>query len=125
MNKESAVYDRRVLVQRGTIVPDAANDQVMEWADLFERWAGKQDLAPVQFVGAGQVVRNIDTAWLMRWDSESGLIAPENHRIIWRGVIYEIVGVGEASGGRMDARRFLCCSRPDQRGERQPIDGAS
>lgn len=120
---DSGDLDRRVTVQRGTIVADRANDQVMTWADAFKRWAKKLDMNPVQTVGAGQVLRMVDTAWIFRWDTESRSIGPESHRFIWRGTIYEIVGVAETTVGRMDGLRFLCCSRPDLIGERARANG--
>jgi head-tail adaptor len=120
---ESGKLDRRIMVQRAIVTPDEANDPIPTWTYQFSRWAQKQDLSPVQTVGAGQVLRYCDTAWILRWDTQSKSIAPEDHRFIWQGVIYEIVGVAEITMGRMEGLRFLCSSRPDQRGERAPING--
>jgi hypothetical protein len=64
------------------------------------------------------LARQADTVWTLRWDSQSRAIAPENYRFMWRGTVYEIVGVTENKGGRMDALDFLTSSRPDLQGDR-------
>lgn len=117
---KSGSLDRRIMVQVGTESKDAEGDVVIAWADAFKRWARKFSGPVSESVGAGQVVREGDTEWTLRWDAESLSITPELHRFIWEERVYEIVGVSEASN-RHDGLIFLTSSRPDGRGPRGPL----
>jgi head-tail adaptor len=87
--------DRRIEVQTAAPVTDQAGD-VGEpvWTLAFKRWAAclpSQNSAS-ESQGAQLVVRQSDTVWRIRDDSEARMIAPESHRVIHKGRIFEIVG---------------------------------
>ena len=115
--------DRRILVLKARETRDAAGDTIQHWDPpelKFNRWAMKSDAYGREIKSAQQLVRDVDTVWSLRWDSQSRSIAPENFRFMWRGTVYEIVSVSEGAG-RMISIDFLCASRPDLRGDRGRI----
>jgi head-tail adaptor len=121
VNIAAGDLDRRIEVFQATVSKDAAGDLVFTWdppALKFNRWAAKRDAYASEIQGAQMLARQADTVWTLRWDSQSRAIAPENYRFMWRGTVYEIVGVTENKGGRMDALDFLTSSRPDLQGDR-------
>lgn len=121
--------DRRIQIQEATEGKDAAGDVIPTawgppagWPREGKRWASKRDGRPNEIAAlaqAQQVLRQMDTVFVLRWDRRSSVIAPETFRVIYRDRIYEIVGLGE--GEREDGVILLCSSRPDQRGARGPI----
>lgn len=113
--------DRRIQVFKASETVDRAGDTVQTWDPpelKFDRWASKRDAYPREIQAAQALLRECDTVFTLRWDSQSRGIAPETYRFMWRGTVYMIVGVTENKGGRMDALDFLCSSRPDLRGDR-------
>lgn len=120
-NVAAGTLDRRIQVFRATVGKDRAGDPTFTWdppAAKFDRWASKRDAYPREVSAAQALLREVDTVWTMRWDSQSRAIAPECFRFMWRGTVYTIVGVSENKGGRMDALDFVCSSRPDLQGDR-------
>lgn len=120
-NFPAGKLDRRIEVIRCTETRDEAGDVVQTWdppAEHYHRWANKRDSSGRESSAGQQVVRDIDTTWILRWDSQSRMIAPETFRFMWRGTVYEIVGVNEGRDTRFDTLEFTCCSRPDLRGDR-------
>lgn len=120
-NISAGELDRRIQVFGAALSKDRAGDEVKTWdppAVKFDRWASKRDAYPREISAAQALLREADTVFTLRWDSQSRSIAPETYRFQWRGTVYEIVGVGENKGGRMDALDFVCSSRPDLRGDR-------
>lgn len=127
-NLAAGTLDRRIEVFRATVTKDRAGDEVFTWdppAAKFNRWASKRDAYPREVSAAQALLREIDTVFTLRWDSQSRAIAPETYRMMWRGTVYTIVGVAESKGGRMDALDFLCSSRPDMRGDRSRLLASS
>lgn len=120
-NISAGQLDRRIQVFRAAETKDRAGDLIQTWdppAAKFDRWANKRDAYPREIQAAQALLREIDTVFTLRWDSQSRAIAPESYRFMWRGTVYQIVGVSENKGGRMDALDFLCSSRPDLQGDR-------
>ena len=120
MNAAAGTFDRRIAIQVATDVTDAAGDVTQTWAESFKRWSIKADSRGREFFGAQQVVRDADTVFEVRSDSQTRLIAPETHRVFYNSRIYEIVAVAEGRE-RKDTLLLLCASRPDQRGARAPV----
>lgn len=112
----AGTYDRRITIERATFANDAAGDPVPTWAFAFKLWARKRELGGSETQGAGSTLREMGVDWYVRDHSDARSIAPENHRIIWDGRIYEISAIHEDNEGRQRVRRITTASRPDQRG---------
>ena len=121
MRTNSGSLDRRIIVEIADENQDAAGDVVQSWALAFKRWAIRVDARGREFFGAQQIVRDADTAFEVRADSQTRTIAPETHRVIDRGKIFEIVSVVEGRE-RDDTLLILCASTPALRGARAPVN---
>lgn len=115
--------DRRILVQSLYEKRDASGDVVRsDWSDYTRLWSkrvvrsGSSTIGQEEASGQG-VLRQFDMVWIVRSSKTSLLIAPETHRILYLGRVYEIVGI-EAGRDRADTVQILTCARPDQRGSR-------
>lgn len=116
--------DRRLQIQMSVESTDAAGDPVEAWGDVFKLWARRipRNIGAEQ-VGEGGVLRDFDLVFEVRDGAKAQSIAPESHRILYKGRVYEIVGIrpGRHRSDRID---ILVSSRPDQRGSRG-TEGAS
>lgn len=116
--------DRRLLIQLAVEGTDAAGDPVLAWDDAFKLWARRipRQIGSEQ-VAEGGVLRDYDLVFEVRDGASARTIAPESHRILYKGRVHEIVGVrpGLRRADRID---ILVSSRPDQRGSRG-TEGAS
>lgn len=131
MRMAAGELDRRVTIEVATETRDAAGDVIQVawgppagWSQGGKRWASKRDGRPSEVRGDQEVLRQIDTVFVLRWDQHTSTIGPETHRVLYRDRAYEIVGLGETRE-REDGVSLLCCSRPDQRGASAPLDQQS
>lgn len=119
-------FDRRITVQEIVEKKDAAGDVVpASWSDYARLWAKRQ--AKSGGAGIGQedgqaqgVLRQFDMVWVVRTSATTRAIAPETHRILYKGRVYEIVGILEGRD-RHDVIQILTAARPDQRGSRGDV----
>lgn len=118
MALDAGELDRRIEVEIATKGVDSSNDEIITWALAFKRWAKKREAAGREFMASQQVIRDADTSFTVRFDSQTNAIAPETHRIRYADAIYEIVGIGETNDARRDGILIQCCSRPDAGGAR-------
>lgn len=111
--------DRRIQIQFKTEERDAAGDQIAEtWGDVFKLWARRRPQGVgIEAVTEGGVLRSFDLIWQVRDGPKARSIAPETHRVLYKGRIYEIVGIREGIE-RADLIDLLVAGRPDQRGSR-------
>lgn len=118
MSKGAGNFDRRIQVQAATMTRDRSGDSIPTWADAFKRWAEKTDNRGFETQGSQELVRTGDTVWILRSDTESRAIAPEKHRFVYDGRIYEIIAIQESKNTRGDRLEFLTTTRPDAGGAR-------
>lgn len=124
MNADAGSFDRRTQIEVAHETQDAAGDVTVTWTSAFKRWAIRIDSRGREFFGAQQMVREADTAFEIRDGVQSRTIAPETHRVIDRGRIFEIVGICEGRE-RKDTLILLCASSPALRGSRAPVDASA
>lgn len=120
--------DRRITVQITKGGYDAAGDPIRDqWDDEFRLWAARPKITAGQEIyPAGSVLRQSDVTFFVRDGAKARTIAPETHRILYKGRIYEVVGILPGLE-RSDLIQILTSTRPDQRGDRGDVgvsDGA-
>lgn len=119
--------DRRVTVQIAQISRDRTNDTIKTWSldagKCFKRWSRKADSRGGITQGDQQNIREADTVFTLRKDSQSESIAPETHRFFYKARVYEIVGIQEGKDERGETLEFLTSHRPDGGGPRGPVAG--
>lgn len=116
---ESGDLDRRIQIQEAVETKDTAGDVISTaWVDLFKLWAKRvpRSAGTERSIQAG-VLREFDVRFEVRDGRKAQSIAPETHRVLYKGRIYEIVGT-VALQERQDLIGLLCAARPDQRGSR-------
>lgn len=117
--------DRRLMIQELVEKKDASGDVLRtKWRDLFKLWAKRKPGAIGQEIATDNgVLRQHDVTWYIRAGRKASLLAPEIHRVLYRGRVYEVVGIlpGDV---REDLVQLLTASRPDNRGSRGD-EGAS
>lgn len=115
--------DRRITVQIATVKKDAAGDVLNDdWETYARLWSKRQAKTGNAGIGtedasAQGVLRQFDMVWTVRTSPTTRGIAPETHRLMYKGRVYEIVGILEGRD-RDDIIQILTSSRPDQRGSR-------
>ena len=111
--------DRRIQIQVKTEELDAAGDVVAEsWDDSFKLWARRVPLGVgVEVTTQHGVLRQFDLVLEVRDGAKARTIAPETHRLMYKGRVYEVVGIREGIE-RADLIQILVSGRPDQRGSR-------
>lgn len=116
---EAGEFDRRIQIQVATQTRDAAGDVVSTaWTDAFKLWAKRNPRGPGQEMATeGGVLRQFDVLFHVRDGAKAQSIAPETHRVIYKGRVYEIVGILPGRE-RADVIDMLLAARPDQRGSR-------
>lgn len=117
-------FDRRISIEVSTETKDAAGDPVQSWAHSFYLFARRiqqsGSSAPGREVSADNVqLRQSDIIWQVRWSARSAALGPETHRIVYKGRVYEILGLVEGEG-RSERISMRCATRPDQRGTMAP-----
>ncbi len=117
MSLAAGELDRRITIEVAVKGRDSSNGVTINWEVAFKRWAAKQDNSGQELAYDEQTLRQADTIWILRYDSQSLSIAPETHRIVHHGTVYKIIGIGENTG-RLDGLRLLTSSRPDAEGAR-------
>ena len=117
--------DRRLQIQELVTKKDAAGDVLRtEWRDLFKLWGKRKPGAiGVELPTDNGVLRQHDVTWYVRAGKKASSMAPEIHRVLYRGRVYEVVGIlpGDV---REDLVQLLTSSRPDKQGSRGD-EGAS
>ncbi len=114
----AGAFDRRIQIQEDRVTRDAAGDTIPGWKDEFRIWAQRRPKQPGKEVeAAGGTLRQFDLIFRVRDSSQSRRIAPETHRVTYKGKIYEIISILPGYD-REDIIDILVAARPDQRGPR-------
>ncbi|MDP3493428.1 MAG: phage head closure protein [Hyphomonadaceae bacterium] len=113
---DASTLDKRVAILRASVTPDAYGGDVQTWATLATRWARKIDVNDSEAIEAGGVLANVTSRFLLRWDSVTETITPED-QLEFGGRRYEIRGVKDAQGregiGRREAIEITTVARAD------------
>lgn len=102
----SGSLDRKITIQRATMVPNAAGEDVPTWADLVTVRASKTDIPDGERWRAAEVAATITTRFQVRWNALTASVTPKD-RIICEGRVYEVSHskeIGRAVGLEITAR---------------------
>src|SRR5687767_11981290 len=95
--------DRRITIQRATVVYNEFNEPVETWADLATLWARRRDVSDGEKFAAGQVGATLMSRFVVRSTTTTrGIKATD--RISYDGGLWNIHGLKEADEGR---NRFI------------------
>ena len=119
MNIAAGKLDRRIEFEVATFSEDENGDEIVTWTLAFNRWAKIKQYIGREFEGAQQTIREATTHFTVRAGGDMDAVAPESHRIRYKGRIFEINSIRE-SEIRGDTLDLACSSRPDLRGSRAP-----
>ncbi|CAN5480463.1 hypothetical protein BH10PSE7_BH10PSE7_15460 [soil metagenome] len=101
--------DRRVDVQERTVTQGDVGENVESWSTVRTQWMGKRDVrAAERLKGNGELAAEIDTVFKARYLPGRD-IAPDTHRLLYGGRVYQIHGVTEL--GRGEAIEITCQAR--------------
>jgi head-tail adaptor len=86
-------FDKRLTVQRRTQVRDPGSGELVEvWARLGDVWAEMVDDRAIERYAAAQKIAEISTAWRMRWSPALVTLTPDEHRIVYGALTYDVKG---------------------------------
>jgi SPP1 family predicted phage head-tail adaptor len=87
----AGALDRRIQIQRATEAPDAAGQNILTFADWIPRSANVKHLSGRELQAAQQLVADVDTRFILRYDSETATItADETFRIVYGARVYDV-----------------------------------
>lgn len=95
--------DRRITIQRATIVPNEFNEPVPAWNVVATVWAKRADVSDSEKFAAGQLGSTLQTRFVIRSSSEARAVTTAD-RLVHEGATFNILGVKETAEGR---RRFI------------------
>lgn len=109
--------DRRIRIDRATLVPDAVGQGVPSWAPFSgdgKRWAKFDPRPGGERYAAQQLVAKNAVSFMVRYDSATATItASADFRIVFEGRNYDITDV-MPSKERRESITFLCFARIDE-----------
>lgn len=102
--------NRRISLQRYTIVTNRLNEQEQIWNVFAEVWASKQDISDSERIASQQIQATITTRFQIRYNAlVSSLNAKD--RVVFEGRIYDISAVKEI--GRKEGIEISAVARTD------------
>jgi len=96
-------FDRTIIIQRATTVPNEFNEPVETWTDFCTCRASRRDASDSEKVAAGQLMSALQTRFKVRSSSQTRTVTAKD-RLVHEGSTFNILGVKEADEGR---HRFL------------------
>lgn len=99
----SDLRDQIVLQARAAGV-DAHGQEATTWTTLATVWAKTEPLRGRDFFAAGQTHSGVTTRFAIRWRAD----LTGAHRVLWRGVPYDIDGQPIDVDGRRHTLEMMC-----------------
>ena len=88
-----ALLNRKITVQKNTVVTDAIGNHTNEWADFYSCYATISGESPNESTSAGMVVDNTKADFSVRWCKAVSEVTPDEYRVVYNGEIYNILGI--------------------------------
>ena len=92
-----ALLNRKITVQKNTVVTDAIGNHTIEWADFYSCYATFSGESPNESTSAGTVVDNTKADFTVRWCEAVSEITADGFRICYENEIYNILGIDHRS----------------------------
>ena len=103
--------DRRVTIQTRSVVRNGVGEEIETWATLAEVWAGIEPQNVAQRFAANQLYAQVNQVFRIRWYEWGSTLDPNQHRLTYRGRVYDIHGAFEI--GRREGLHILTAARED------------
>ena len=88
-----ALLNRKITVQKNTVVMDDIGNHTNEWVDFYSCYATISREYPNESTSAGTVVDNTKADFTVRWCKAVSEITADGFRILYEGGIYNIFGL--------------------------------
>lgn len=108
---QAGKLDRRIRIERFMETRDEFNEPVKAWATLATRWASYEPISDGERFRADQTGATGSARFVIRHSSDVADVNPKD-RLIFKGVVHDIVHVKEA-GGRGVGIELTCKVRAD------------
>lgn len=84
--------DRRITIQVRSESQAPSGEVIEAWADFAKVWARKRDMRASERFAADQKIAEVDTVFEVAHQRALLKIAPDTHRIIFGGRVFEVHG---------------------------------
>lgn len=108
--RPAGARDRRITLQRASIVKNALNEDVTTWLELATVWAEKLDVSDRERVAAAEVAAEITTRFRILWSTNLANLNPKD-RLTFDSKVYDIVVAKEM--GRREGIEISANARSD------------
>ena len=88
-----ALLNRKVTVQKNTVVVDDIGNHISKWDDFYSCYATISGESPNESTSAGTVVDNTKADFSVRWCKAVSEVTPDGYRVVVYGEIYNIHGI--------------------------------
>ena len=88
-----ALLNRKVTVQKNTVVVDDIGNHISKWDDFYSCYASISGESPNESTSAGMVVDNTKADFTVRWCKAVSEITADGFRIVYDGELYNILGI--------------------------------
>lgn len=95
----SGDMNRRVTLQRATVVRGEFNEEIETWGTLAEVWARRDDVSAAESFRAREVGAQLTTRFRIRYSVTVATLNPRD-RLVFNGRVYNITGVREKQRNR-------------------------
>jgi SPP1 family predicted phage head-tail adaptor len=95
----SGDMNRRITLQRATVVRNEFNEEIETWATFAEVWANRADVSAAESFRAQEVGAQLTTRFRIRYSATVATLNPRD-RLVYAGKLYNITGVREKQRNR-------------------------
>ncbi|MBS5544405.1 MAG: phage head closure protein [Lachnospiraceae bacterium] len=88
-----ALLNRKITVQKNTVVTDAIGNHTSKWEDFYSCYAAISGESPSESTSAGMVVDNTKADFTVRWCKAVSKVTADAFRILCEDEIYNILGI--------------------------------
>lgn len=88
-----ALLNTRIQIQKTAVVTDEIGNHTNAWIDYFSCYATISGESGNEEHKVGETLESVSIAFTIRYSSETAVITPTTHRVIFNGEIYNITNV--------------------------------